>query len=52
MEAGRKVKEEGGANDLLDRIRKDEDFAVVMHDLEKIIDPSNFIGRCPGYYYY
>lgn len=47
MEAGRKVKEEGGSNDLLDRIRKDSSFTSVIEDLDSILDPSNFIGRCP-----
>jgi|EP00945_MAST-04E_sp_MAST-4E-sp1_P002371 adenylosuccinate lyase len=46
MAAGRRVKTEGAANDLLDRIKADALFAAVHHDLERLVDPSLFIGRC------
>ncbi len=46
MEAGRRVKEEGVANDLIDRIRKDAAFKPVWDDLDNILNPVNFIGRC------
>jgi len=37
------VKQEGGANDLLERLRGDDAFAGV--DLTSALDPSEFIGR-------
>eukprot|EP00164_Ancoracysta_twista_P001231 GFYU01001615.1.p1 GENE.GFYU01001615.1~~GFYU01001615.1.p1 ORF type:complete len:481 (+),score=181.39 GFYU01001615.1:141-1583(+) len=47
MAAGRRVKEEGADNDLLDRIRKDPLFAAVANDLDKIMDARLFVGRAP-----
>lgn len=47
MAAGMAVKGEGKANDLLDRIAADPDFAPVHGELKSLIDPSLFIGRCP-----
>jgi adenylosuccinate lyase len=43
--AGRRVKLEGGDNDLLDRLRADPAFAKV--DLSGATDARNFIGRAP-----
>jgi adenylosuccinate lyase len=43
--AGAVVKEQGGHNDLLDRIAADPAFAKV--DLRAIMQPSKFIGRAP-----
>ncbi len=45
MAAGRRVKEEGEKNDLLERIAKDPLFAAVHPILDKLLDPSQFIGR-------
>ena len=45
MEAGKKVKEEGGENDLLDRIRGDDMFKAVHDRLDEILDANKFIGR-------
>lgn len=45
MAAAKKVKEEGLQNDLLDRIANDDTFSMNHNDLEKIMDPKNFIGR-------
>ena len=45
--AGRKVKEEGAANDLLDRIAADALFAAVHSSLHSLLDPSLFVGRSP-----
>jgi len=45
MEAGAVVKGQGKPNDLLDRIRKDPNFAAVHSELDTMIDPSKFIGR-------
>ena len=46
-DAARVVKEEGGDNDLLDRIRNDVLFAPIHDDLETLLDPSTFVGRAP-----
>ena len=43
--AARVVKEEGGKNDLIDRIAADPAFGVTRQDIEKILDPQNFTGR-------
>jgi len=37
------VKEQGGHNDLIDRIKKDAAFATV--DIDATIDPAKLIGR-------
>ena len=39
------VKEEGGRNDLIDRIVNDPAFMVTRSEVEQILDPVNFIGR-------
>ncbi|NLO85390.1 MAG: adenylosuccinate lyase [Clostridiales bacterium] len=39
------VKEEGGKNDLIERIVADESFKVTREEIETILDPANFIGR-------
>ncbi|HBZ96437.1 MAG: adenylosuccinate lyase [Phycisphaerae bacterium] len=44
MEAAGSVKQ-GGPNDLLDRLRTDEQFAGL--DLETLADPGLFVGRAP-----
>ena len=43
--AARVVKEEGGRNDLIDRIVNDPAFMVTRSEVEHILDPVNFIGR-------
>jgi adenylosuccinate lyase len=45
QEAGRQVKEFGLANDLLERLKKDDVFSKV--DYEPLMDPKRFIGRAP-----
>lgn len=45
MDAGRVVKEKGGDNDLLERIRKDDRFKCIHDKLDGITDPSLYIGR-------
>ncbi len=45
MEAARVVKDEGGENDLIERIRGDAFFAPIHSDLEALLDPSTFTGR-------
>ena len=47
MAAGRVVKEEGGANDLLERIAGDARFGLDKADIEKLLNPADYIGRCP-----
>ena len=45
QEAARVVKEEGGRNDLVDRIAADAAFMVTKAEIEAILEPSRFIGR-------
>ncbi|MDO5145363.1 MAG: adenylosuccinate lyase, partial [bacterium] len=45
--AARVVKEEGGRNDLIDRIVADPAFMVTRAQVEALLDPARFIGRCP-----
>jgi adenylosuccinate lyase len=47
MLAGKKVKEEGMKNDLLERIANDPLFASIHPMLKDLMDPSRFIGRSP-----
>ena len=45
MAAGRVVKEEGGKNDLIERIVADSSFGLTMEEVEKILKPESFTGR-------
>ena len=45
MAAARVVKEEGGKNDLIERIVADPAFGLSMEDVQKILKPENFTGR-------
>jgi adenylosuccinate lyase len=47
MEAGKKVKMEGGRNDLLDRIASDPVFKITDKELRKLLNVKDFIGRAP-----
>ncbi|WP_099205718.1 adenylosuccinate lyase [Scatolibacter rhodanostii] len=47
MEAGRIVKQEGGANDLMDRIAGDPAFGVTKEQLSDILQPERYVGRSP-----
>ena len=47
MAAGRRVKEEGEANDLLERIAADPAFGTDMESLQKVMRPENYVGRAP-----
>ena len=47
MAAGRVIKEEGGKNDLLERIAADEAFGMNLKDLEQLLNPADFVGRAP-----
>ena len=44
MEAGKRVKVEGGENDLIERILNDDYFKLDKKRLLEILDPKNFIG--------
>lgn len=46
-EAGAVVKQEGKDNDLIERIKRTKFFEPVMAELESLLDPTTFIGRCP-----
>ncbi|SMN22653.1 similar to Saccharomyces cerevisiae YLR359W ADE13 Adenylosuccinate lyase, catalyzes two steps in the 'de novo' purine nucleotide biosynthetic pathway [Maudiozyma saulgeensis] len=41
------VKEEGGDNDLIERIKKDEFFKPIWNELDALLEPSTFVGRAP-----
>ncbi|RDW61378.1 adenylosuccinate lyase [Coleophoma crateriformis] len=41
------VKKEGKNNDLIERIKKTEFFKPVWGEVDGLLDPVNFIGRCP-----
>lgn len=47
QEAGNVVKQQGGDNDFLQRIRMHRYFAPIHAHLDDILDPSTFIGRAP-----
>lgn len=44
MAAGKRVKEEGAENDLLDRIAADKDFNMTKEQLLALMKPENFTG--------
>jgi adenylosuccinate lyase len=50
-EAGWQVKMEGGENDLIERIKKDEYFKEIRDELKDeeggLLDPKSFVGRAP-----
>lgn len=41
------VKQEGGDNDLIERVRNTEYFKPIWDELDKLLDPSTFVGRAP-----
>lgn len=46
-QAARVVKEDGGENDLIERVRQDSYFAPIVGRLDELLDPSSFTGRAP-----
>ncbi len=46
--AAAKVKLEGGANDLIERIAADEAFPLDLDEIKAHLDPKLYIGRCPS----
>ncbi len=47
MEAVKTMKQEGKPCDLLDRIAADPAFGMSREELEKVLNPQDYIGRCP-----
>lgn len=47
MAAAKVVKEEGGRNDLLERIADDDAFGMTLGELESLLEPSAFVGIAP-----
>jgi len=47
MEAGKRVKMEGVANDLLERIQNDDLFSAIHNKIESLVKPIDFVGRAP-----
>ncbi|CAK4030239.1 Adenylosuccinate lyase [Lecanosticta acicola] len=46
-QAGAVVKQQGKPNDLIERIRNNPYFESILPELDALLDPSTFIGRCP-----
>jgi len=46
-EAARVVKEDGGDNDLVERIRKSAYFKPIWGQIDVLLDPKTFVGRAP-----
>ncbi|MBR5558746.1 MAG: adenylosuccinate lyase [Oscillospiraceae bacterium] len=47
LAAARVVKEEGGENDLIDRICADPAFGLSREEVDALLDPAKFTGRAP-----
>ena len=47
MEAGRRVKEQGLDNNLLELIAADPAFNLTLEELEQTMEPSRYVGRAP-----
>jgi len=47
QEAGNVVKQQGGDNDLVERIAASEYFAPIHQRLPELLDPTTFVGRAP-----
>ncbi|MDE5883950.1 MAG: adenylosuccinate lyase [Oscillospiraceae bacterium] len=47
MEAGKRVKQEGLDNNLCELILADPMFMITEQEMQEIMKPENFIGRCP-----
>jgi len=48
MAAARRIKEEGGENDLLDRLRADPQFANIAGRMDALLEPRDYVGRAPA----
>ncbi|XP_046502580.1 adenylosuccinate lyase isoform X2 [Equus quagga] len=47
QQAAAVVKQEGGDNDLIERIKADAYFSPIHSQLDQVLDPSSFTGRAP-----
>ncbi|RXN37859.1 adenylosuccinate lyase [Labeo rohita] len=47
QQAAAVVKQEGGDNDLIDRVKADPYFTPILGQLDALLDPKTFIGRAP-----
>lgn len=47
-EATRRVKIEGGSNNLIEKIAEDEAFPLTMEDIKKQLNPALYVGRAPS----
>ncbi len=47
MAAAKRVKQEDGVNDLLERIAGDAAFGVTLPELEAVLEPTRYVGRAP-----
>lgn len=47
MAAGKRVKVDGEANDLIERIAGDPLIGMTLEELKSVLQPINYIGRCP-----
>jgi adenylosuccinate lyase len=47
MEAGKRVKEEGKDNNLLELIAADDEFPMGLEELEESMQPEKYVGRAP-----
>lgn len=48
QEAGRRVKEEGVENDLLERLAADPAIGMTRDEMEAVLDVRHFVGRAPA----
>lgn len=47
MAAAKKIKEAGGDNDLLERLKADPAFATIADIIDDLVNPVEFVGRAP-----
>ena len=47
LAAAKNVKEEGGKNDLIERICADKEFGLELHEVEKVLTPELYTGLAP-----
>lgn len=45
--AANRIKDEGGENDLVDRIANDPAFGLTREEIEEVLDPARHVGRAP-----
>ncbi len=44
--AAKRVKEEGAENDMLERVSNDPAFGLAKEDLQQVLNPEDYTGRC------